>query len=131
MLLWIIQTAIISFVFIYLIHYLVTFFKSTLTVPKIKDLVNTPTQKYEAMYNIINKNNINNNSHNSYNEHVNHKETDDNNSYTLIDLLPNKEPPNNMKNELKSFLKTQLHNHNNNIETYNDLNNENMTYSSY
>jgi hypothetical protein len=78
-----------------LVHHLINFFKSTLTVPKIKDLVNTPTQKYENMYNIIQKNS--NNSNNS-------SESAD---YTLIDLLPKVEEPT-MKNELKNFLKKQL-----------------------
>ena len=54
MLSWIIQITIISIVLIFLVHYLFNFFKSTLTVPKIKDLVNSPTQKYENMLNIIN-----------------------------------------------------------------------------
>jgi hypothetical protein len=96
MLSWIIQITIISIVLIFLVHHLINFFKSTLTVPKIKDLVNTPTQKYENMYNIINKNKekeLNN--------------LDVNNEYTLIDLLPKKEESN-MKSELKNFLKSQL-----------------------
>lgn len=95
MLSWIIQITIISIVLIFLIHHLFNFFKSTLTVPKIKDLVNTPTQKYENMYNIINNNKqVNNN-------------LDMNNEYTLIDLLPKKDDSN-MKSELKNFLKSQL-----------------------
>ena len=63
MLFWIIQIIIMSIIFIFLIHHLITFFKSTLTIPKIKDLVNT-SSKYENIYNIIsNKENskINNN----------------------------------------------------------------------
>ena len=94
MLYWIIQITIISIILIFLVHYLINFFKSTLTVPKIKDLVNTSTQKYESMYNIINNNKNNDN-------------TD--NNYTFIDLLPKKEEETNMKNELKNFLKSQLH----------------------
>ena len=83
-----------------MVHYLINFFKSTLTVPKIKDLVNTPTKKYESMYNILKNQKENSAS----------KESDD---YTLIDLLPStntavEEEPN-MKNELKNFLKKQLH----------------------
>jgi hypothetical protein len=96
MLSWVIQITIISIILIFLVHHLINFFKSTLTVPKIKDLVNTPTQRYENMYNIIQKN-INT-----------HSESAD---YTLIDLLP-KEEGSNMKSELKSFLKKQLHNTN-------------------
>ena len=50
---WIVQSIIISLVLIILIHYLFTFFKTTLTVPKIKDLVNRPQQKYEDLLNTI------------------------------------------------------------------------------
>jgi hypothetical protein len=96
MLSWIIQITIISIVLIFLVHHLINFFKSTLTVPKIKDLVNTPVQKYENMYNIINQNKPANNN------------LELNNEYTLIDLLPKKDEPN-MKSELKNFLKSQLH----------------------
>ena len=98
MLSWIIKSAIVSITLIFLIHHLLYFFKSMLTVPKIKDLVNAPTQKYEHMYNIINH---------SKSNFAPTKTSDD---YTLIDLLPkNEDNENNMKNELKSFLKSQLH----------------------
>jgi hypothetical protein len=99
MLSWIIQISIISIILIFLVHYLFNFFKETLTVPKIKDLVNVPNKKYENMYNIISKNN-------GISEPAN---------YTDIDLLPkfDEEPVINsdtdsMKSELKSFLKKQL-----------------------
>ena len=114
MLSWIVQITIISIVLIFLVHHLINFFKSTLTVPKIKDLVNTPTQKYENMYNIINQNKSNN--------------LDLNKEYTLIDLLPKKDEPN-MKNELKNFLKSQL-----NISQGTDimtLDSSNGSYSNY
>ena len=67
MLSWIIKISLISIIFIFLIHHLLLFFKSTLTVPKIKDLVNSPTQKYKNIYETI---------------------SNKNNSYTTIDLLP-------------------------------------------
>ena len=102
MLSWIIQITIISIILIFLVHYLFNFFKETLTVPKIKDLVNVPNKKYENMFNIISKNNDNNVSQN----------------YTDIDLLPTQpdsqdeskwnDSNDSMKNELKSFLKKQL-----------------------
>jgi len=91
MLSWVIQITVISIILIFLVHHLINFFKSTLTVPKIKDLVNTPKQKYENIYNIITQK-----SNTSMNE-----------DYTLIDLLPKKEEVT-MKNELKNFLKKQL-----------------------
>jgi len=94
MLSWIIQITIISVILIFLVHNLINFFKSTLTVPKIKDLVNTSTKKYENMYNIINSTSQHN--VNSIND------------YTLIDLLPKNEEDTTMKSELKNFLKTQL-----------------------
>jgi hypothetical protein len=100
MLSWIIQISIISIIFIFLVHHLLLFFKSTLTVPKIKDLVNSPTQKYQNIFNIISNNS--GNSGNSMNP----------NSYTDIDLLPTNQETNNdnisMKDELKLFLKKQL-----------------------
>ena len=40
----------ISFTLIFLIHYLYTFFMNTLTIPKIKDLVNKPNEKYKDIF---------------------------------------------------------------------------------
>ena len=97
MLSWDIQITIMSIILIFLVHHLINFFKSTLTVPKIKDLVNTPTKKYENMYSIINNGNT---------SEISEKSKD----YTLIDLLPTKNDDTNMKSELKNFLKSQLHN---------------------
>ena len=90
MLTWIIQISIFSALFIFLIHNIFTFFITTLTVPKVKDLVNTSNQKYQNIYDTISNNS---------------------NSYTDIDLLPTtSDDPTNMKNELKQFLKSQLNN---------------------
>ncbi len=96
----IIQISIISFIFIFLVHHLLMFFKTTLTVPKIKDLVNSPNQKYQNIYDTL-LHNTNSNSNPS--------------SYTNIDLLPISDQidindQTNMKDELKSFLKKQLNN---------------------
>jgi hypothetical protein len=98
MLSWIIQITIISIIFIFLVHHLINFFKSTLTIPKIKDLVNSPNKKYENIFDII-KNNSNNNLDSNSNT----------NNYSLIDLLPQTDKPT-MKNELKNFLKKQFNN---------------------
>jgi len=107
MLSWIIQITIVSIILIFLVHYLFNFFKETLTVPKIKDLVNVPNKKYENIFNIISK-------------------TNETPNYTDIDLLPiqtniepqteenneqkwnNQPDADSMKNELKSFLKKQF-----------------------
>ena len=96
MLSWIVQITVISIILVFLVHHLINFFKATLTVPKIKDLVNAPIQKYENMLNIIK-----NNSNNSNNSNTSYPE------YKIMDLLPKTEEPT-MKNELKSFLKKQL-----------------------
>ena len=50
MLPWIIQMSIISLVLIILVHYLFTFFKTNLTIPKVKDLVNKPQKQYDALF---------------------------------------------------------------------------------
>ena len=97
MLFWTFQTIIISIILIFLVHHLISYFKQTLTVPKIKDLVNLPSQKYETMFNVISNSNSNNISQN------------------LNDYLPKTndvEVKNDMKNELKNFLKKQLNNSN-------------------
>ena len=99
MLYWTIQITLISIILIFLIHHLIHFFKSTLTVPKIKDLVNNPTQKYENMFNIIKHSQTNDNNNNNLS--INNEE------YTIMDLLP-KPDEKTMKSELKNFLKKQL-----------------------
>jgi len=101
MLSWIIQISLISIIFIFLVHHLITFFKTTLTVPKIKDLVNSSEKKYQKIYDTLSQ---------QPNNQLNA------NSYTAIDLLPNQTDnveTNTMKDELKNFLKKQLNNENN------------------
>ena len=52
------KTIFVSLLLIALIHYLYGFFKNTLTVPKVKDLVNKPAQRYNEMFaSIHNENN--------------------------------------------------------------------------
>ncbi len=118
MLFWSIQITIASIIFIFIVHYLINFFKSVLTVPKIKDLVNTPNKKYESMYNTISQS-TNTNINSSANTNSN-ADLDD---YTLIDLLPtaNEETKPNMKKELKNFLKKQMHNTSLSANSYNNF----------
>jgi hypothetical protein len=47
------QWIVISLVLIMLVHYLYSFFKNTLTVPKVKDLVNKPTERYNEILETI------------------------------------------------------------------------------
>lgn len=110
MLTWIIQISIVSIIFIFLVHHLLCFFKTTLTVPKIKDLVNSPSKKYQHIFDTI-SNNTNTISNTNSNTNFN--------GYTELDLLPTitetntNTNANSMKNELKHFLKKQLNNEKN------------------
>jgi hypothetical protein len=116
MLSWIIQISIISIIFIFLVHNLLSFFKSTLTVPKMKDLVNSPARKYQDIFDTITNTNMN--SKINYNKYLpdDNFDSDTNineNTYTSIDLLPSDNTNENvnatgMKDELKMFLKKQL-----------------------
>lgn len=84
----ILQWTVISLILIMLVHYLYSFFKTTLTVPKIKDLVNRPADAYKEMYETIEK------------VRVGEREK------IREDIKEEPEPVNNdaMKDELKSFL---------------------------
>ena len=130
MLSWVIQITVISIILIFLVHHLINFFKSTLTVPKIKDLVNSPTEQYEKMNNIIknNSNTFNNSVNNSVNNTTNL--SDGNGEYTLIDLLPKTEEPS-MKSKLKNFLKKQLQGSNELESNISTLDTMSSTYSNY
>ena len=112
MLSWIIQISIISIIFIFLVHHLLGFFKSTLTVPKMKDLVNSPVKKYQDIFDTIT--NTNANAKTNYNKYLPDDNFNDDsdtpineNTYTSIDLLPT-DNTKGMKDELKMFLKKQL-----------------------
>lgn len=88
-------------------HHLFQFFRDTLTVPKIKDLVNRPNKKYENIYEILSKNkqevsNLNNTS----DIHLlpNNQET----NFLNANINANTNTNNSMKDELKHFLKSQM-----------------------
>ena len=50
---WIVQATALSLCLIAVLHYLYVFFKTTLTVPKVKDLVNRPQKQYDAIFNTM------------------------------------------------------------------------------
>ena len=52
---WCIRWVLISLVLITLIHYLYNFFSNTLTVPKVKDLIDKPNRRYDELYSEIHK----------------------------------------------------------------------------
>ena len=91
----ILKWTLISLILIILVHYLYSFFKTTLTVPKIKDLVNRPAGAYKEIYETIEKVKVN--------EREKLKETNANNISNSVPngIIKNED---NMKDELKSFL---------------------------
>ena len=104
MLYWTIKITIISIILIFLVHHLISFFTSTLTVPKIKDILSSSSQKYELIYNIISKPDA------QYVPQPLHENNESSayNKSTSIDLLPNASSDDNMKLELKNFIKKQM-----------------------
>ena len=96
-----------------IIHNLFAYFTKTLTVPKIKDLVNAPAEKYNHIFDIISSQSTastilgitgvtDNNSNDSNSA---------DNSTNISELTTiNKGELNSMKNELKNFLKKQFKN---------------------
>ena len=113
MLSWILQISIISIIFIFLVHHLLCFFKTTLTVPKTKDLVNSPIKKYQDIFDTIANTNTNTNFNRNRNKYLPSEPDSSDADYTDINLLPtenmNSSSSNkDMKDELKSFLKKQL-----------------------
>ena len=88
MILWCFKWIILSFILIILIHYLYIFFQNTLTTPKVKDLINKPTERYNEIISSIN------NTTNTIN-------TTNTTNTTNTNNLNN----NSMEFELKNFLK--------------------------
>ena len=80
MLLFILKNAIISIILIFLLHYIYDYFKTNLTTPKVKDLVNKPQKQYETLFDTM-------------------KET------SIKPKPTSAEDNSNMKNELKNYLK--------------------------
>jgi len=87
----IIQWSIISLILIILIHYLYSFFQTTLTIPKIKDLVNRPADAYKEIYQTINHPQVKQNKNNI-------------NQQSILKTSNHEASSQNMKDELKSFL---------------------------
>ena len=85
MILWMIKVTILSIILIYLIHSLIIFFTSTLTVPKVKDLVNSSQKKYDKIINLLSQ--AENKGIDSQNEIISSSD---------------------MKKELKNFFKSQI-----------------------
>ncbi len=94
MLLWTVKVATISFLLIFLVHHIFNFLKTTLTVPKEKDLVDQNKNNYENIIKVLETGHV-----------------------PEFNILPFPDeifvPPviqsaEDMKNELKSFLRQQM-----------------------
>jgi predicted PurR-regulated permease PerM len=115
MFIWVIKSTIISLILIALVHYLYTFFKTTLTVPKIKDLVDYPQQQYKEIINTIQSPSISIKKNSA-------QSSLESSSATQI----NSNSQENMKNELKNYL-SSLHKDSKSIVSYGESN----QYSNY
>lgn len=90
MLLWVLQTSILSLLFICMIHYLIEYLKKTFTVPKKAAVMDE--QMYEKIYKVVMQGQGQGQGQEEYPTDV-----------TLLDELPVEETT--MKEELKQFLK--------------------------
>jgi len=100
----IIQYSVLSIVMILLLHYLYNFFKDTLTIPKVKDLIHHPSKQYEKLFESIQKGDYEPSSSSS----------------TLHTATENNKED--MKNELKNYL-NELNNKNNGNSSSGEFNN--------
>lgn len=137
MLLWLLKISFISIALILILHYLYSFFKMTLTVPKVKDLVYRPSAKYETLLNSIN--NATQNAQAQAQAQVQAQHSASTSIHTPIggDMNANL-PGNSMENELKNYLKSlklkKVSNRQSlsgelNLSSSNDM--PNLMYSSY
>lgn len=104
--LWFIQNILFSISLIVVIHYLYVYFETTLTAPKVKDLIHCPKQKYKSLFDTINKNLDNNKKvRNLGGDEVTAERLSNANDADVVDLLPKNKHNNDMKTDLKAFLR--------------------------
>jgi len=120
---WLLQNVVFSISIIVILHYLYIYFKATLTSPRVKDLIHCPKQKYETLFDTIQKGNRDPiddytslvpkqsslgipNDHNALQPQYNMNNMNNNN--TQYNEPMNDPSPSNdtMKTELKAYLKT-------------------------
>ena len=105
MLFWSIQISITSIFLIILVHYLINYFKSMLTVPQIKDLVNTSNKNYEKIYETLKNESKNESKKNQLQKNDFQKNDSFKNDSFKNDSQKNDNMNNDfMKNELKKFI---------------------------
>jgi hypothetical protein len=119
---WLLQNVVFSISLIVILHYLYIYFKATLTSPRVKDLIHCPKQKYETLFDTIQKGNRDPiddytslvpkqsslgipNDHNALQPQYNMNMNNNNTQYNepMNDPSPSNDT---MKTELKAYLKT-------------------------
>lgn len=110
--LWLVQNIVFSISLIVIIHYLYIYFETTLTAPKVKDLIHCPKQKYKSLFDTIHKNLDNMTStqtgtshldgNNALNESTDHRHHQTKSSLGNYD---DNSGVNDMKKDLKTFLR--------------------------
>ena len=111
MVIGIVQWVIISLVLIMLVHHLYSFFKNTLTVPKVKDLVHQPSQLYKEIEETLEQSNMKNNN-------------------TIKLSSANNIDEKEMKTELKNFFNELSQNKSNTMNSMNSMNSINSINTS-
>lgn len=101
MLFWSIQISITSIFLIILVHYLINYFKSMLTVPQIKDLVITSNKNYEKIYETLKNESKKNQLQKNDSQKNDSQKNDSQKNESLINDNMNNDF---MKNELKKFI---------------------------
>lgn len=118
--LWFIQNIAFSISLIVIIHYLYLYFESTLTTPKVKDLIHCPKQKYNSLFETINSQLNLTDTKDQNKEHLGIVPRNSKNSVSGLDTGrldtgldtgldgngPSMATNTAMKNDLKSFLRT-------------------------
>ena len=118
---------IVYFCFITLIHYLYKFFKDTLTIPKVKDLVNKPREDYAKMYASFSK-------ETSKNIEINEPNTVEmkDELKSFFKSLNNDEIKSNAKNDELQDVNTVNNVNNGGVSSINSFSyNDELSYSSY
>ena len=111
--LWLIQNILFSISLIVVIHYLYIYFETTLTAPKVKDLIHCPKQKYKSLFDTINKNLDNNTTKSADGRGVESRTYNSSSNLGIDEQTTHQEQHENMRinttsNDMKSDLKTFL-----------------------
>ena len=116
----IIYATLISIITIFIVHNIFTYIKSTLTAPKIKDLINKPKYEYDKINDLIHSDNIVLNNSSSSNKEDNKIIKNNSQEDTFIDCQE-------IKSELKDFFNELNNNTSNNVVSdYNSYNDNNL-----